>query len=58
MKRNRHHRAETQNRIKSYLNPKFNWRRIHHSWIFWVFLVLMLGCIGYYILSVDFSFAP
>ncbi|MEI8201939.1 MAG: hypothetical protein WCH34_02945 [Bacteroidota bacterium] len=33
-------------------------KNIHHSWIFWVFLVLMLGAITYYIMSVDFAFAP
>ena len=34
------------------------WRRIHHSWIFWVVLVMMFFSIGYYIMSVDFAFAP
>ena len=34
------------------------WRRIHHSWIFWVFLLLMFVSIGYYIMSVNFAFAP
>ena len=34
------------------------WKRIHHTWSFWVFLLLMLGGIIYYIMSVDFAFAP
>jgi len=34
------------------------WKRIHHSWIFWVFLFLMFAGIIYYIMSVDFAFAP
>ena len=34
------------------------WKRIHHTWGFWVFLVLMLGAILYYIVSVDFALAP
>ncbi len=36
----------------------WRWKRIHHSWIFWVFLVLMCFAILYYITSVDFAFAP
>ena len=34
------------------------WKRLHHSWIFWVFFALTLTAIGYYIMSVDFAFAP
>jgi hypothetical protein len=34
------------------------WKRIHHNWIFWIFLVLMFICIIYYIMSFDFAFAP
>ncbi len=34
------------------------WKRVHHSWLFWVFLILMLFGIMYYIRSVDFAFAP
>jgi len=37
---------------------RFNIKRIHHSWIFWVFLFLMLFAIGFYIMSVDFSTVP
>ena len=31
------------------------WKRIHHSWIFLVFLILMLVGIMYYVMTVDFS---
>jgi hypothetical protein len=34
------------------------WKRIHHSWIFWVFLFLMFVGIIYYIMTVDFSLVP
>lgn len=33
-------------------------KRVYHSLWFWVFLVLMLGSILYYIMSVDFTLAP
>lgn len=35
-----------------------NWKRIHHTWIFWIFLLLMLAAITYYVISADFAFAP
>lgn len=35
-----------------------NWKRIHHSIGFWIFLLLMLVAIVYYIITVDFAFAP
>ena len=34
------------------------WKRIHHSVGFWIFLFLMMVAIGYYIVTVDFAFAP
>ncbi len=34
------------------------WKGIHRSWLFWVFLFLMFVGIIYYIMSVDFAFAP
>lgn len=33
-------------------------KNIHHSWIFWIFLFLALICIGFYVLSLDFSLVP
>lgn len=37
---------------------KNSWRKIHHSWVFWVFFILTLSAIAYYVMSVDFAFAP
>lgn len=34
------------------------WKRIHHTWSFWIFLFLMFVAIMYYIVSVEFAFAP
>jgi hypothetical protein len=34
------------------------WTGIHHSWIFWVFVALMFAGITYYVVTVDFAFAP
>lgn len=39
-------------------NNQFHWKRIHHSWIFWIFLFLMGFAIFYYVVSADFAFAP
>ena len=33
------------------------WKRVHHSWLFWLFLVLMFIGIMYYISTVSFAFA-
>lgn len=37
---------------------KPRWKRVHHSWWFWIFLGLMLFGILYYVVSVNFAFAP
>ncbi len=37
---------------------KFNLKRLHHNWIFWVFLVLLFTGIIFFIMTVDFSFVP
>ncbi len=34
------------------------WKRVHHNWFFWIFLILMLGCILFYIMSIDFATSP
>jgi len=39
-------------------NHMLYWKRIHHSWIFWVFLFLMFVGILYYAMTVDFSLVP
>lgn len=49
---NENENEHNQNHHRSY------WKGIHHSWIFWIFLFLMLVVILYYIKSVDFSLAP
>ena len=35
-----------------------DWRRIHHSPMFWVGLILCLGAISVYVLSQDLSVRP
>ena len=52
------HNVEEHDRIKYPHNIVPYWKRMHHTWSFWVFVVLMLVAISYYILSVDFAFAP
>ena len=49
---------EGQDHILVHHDHKPNWKRIHHSWIFWVFLFLMFSGIIYYIMTVDFAFVP
>jgi len=52
------HQEETQNPIVPQKSRQPRWKRIHHSWIFWIFLILMFAAIMYYVTSVDFAFAP
>jgi multidrug efflux pump subunit AcrB len=51
-----------QEEIQDHIAPQYShmqrWKRIHHTWSFWVFLFLMFVAIMYYITSVDFAFAP
>ena len=60
MSENEHnqHQEETQNQIVPQKSRLPRWKRIHHSWIFWIFLILMFAAIMYYVTSVDFAFAP
>ena len=37
---------------------KFHWKRIPHTWGFWVGVILIFVAIMYYVVSVDFAFAP
>jgi hypothetical protein len=53
-----HQLLEGQDHIKVHQEHKPYWKQVHHSWIFWAFLFLMFVGIIYYIMSVDFSFAP
>jgi len=34
------------------------WKTIHHKWWFWVGVLMMFTAIMYYVVSVDFAFAP
>jgi hypothetical protein len=60
MSKNEHnqHLQEGQDHIMVHHEHKPYWKRVHHSWIFWVFLFLMLVGIIYYAMTVDFAFAP
>ncbi len=51
-------RQDWQDHLTGHHLNKGGWRRIHHSWIFWVFFALTMVAITYYIMSVDFAFAP
>jgi hypothetical protein len=52
------HGNEVKDHITIKQEHKPYWRRVHHSWIFWFFLFLMFVSITYYIMSVNFAFAP
>ena len=38
--------------------PRRDWRRIHHSPLFWLGLCLCLAAITIYVLSLDLSWRP
>ena len=38
-------------------NHRPNWKRIYHTWSFWIFLFLMLAGIMYYKVTINFLFA-
>ena len=38
--------------------PAPYWKRAHHSWIFWVGLVLAFAAILIYVLSLDLAWRP
>lgn len=46
------HHQETHNTIHP---KKQHVKRIHHNWLFWLGLVLMLIAIFYYVVSDDFT---
>lgn len=60
MSENEHHQhqEETQDRIMPEHSHRRGWKRIHHTWSFWIFLFLMFVGILYYITSLNFEFAP
>jgi hypothetical protein len=49
---------DVQDHIEAHHEHLPRWKIMHHTWWFWFFLVLMLVGILYYIMSVDFAFAP
>jgi flagellar biosynthesis/type III secretory pathway M-ring protein FliF/YscJ len=59
MSDNKHdqHPPEGQDFIREPKEKIPRWRRLHHSWIFWIFLFLMVVAMLYYIMSVDFILA-
>ncbi len=58
MNENNQHQQEVNDHIIAQPEYKPYWKRVHHSWIFWVFLFLMFASITFYIISVNFAFAP
>lgn len=51
---NNHHQEEN-NLYKKPQSPWHGLKRIHHSWIFWIFAILMFAAITFYIVSNGFS---
>ena len=49
---------DLQDHIEAEHTHEPKWKRVHHTWWFWIFLVLMLAGILYYVMTVDFAFAP
>jgi hypothetical protein len=47
-----------QDSIKDQHKHKFHWKVIHHSLIFWIFLLLMLVGIIYFVMSFGFVLNP
>jgi flagellar biosynthesis/type III secretory pathway M-ring protein FliF/YscJ len=53
-----HHRQEREEHNKKHYDDKPYWKRIHHTWSFWVFLFLMLAAMIYYTLSYNLALRP
>jgi hypothetical protein len=53
-----HQQEEGQDYILVHHEHRPYWKRIHHTWSFWIFLFLMFAGIIYYIFSISFSLAP
>ena len=58
MSKNGSHKPDIQHEILPEREKRPRLKRIHHTWAFWIFLFLMFVGIIYYIMSVDFAFAP
>jgi hypothetical protein len=53
--KNIHHLQEVHDHSNDQHGPWHRLKRIHHSWIFWIFVLLMLAAIIFYIMSDGFS---
>jgi len=49
---------KVDNETKVRQDHRYSWKTIHHSWLFWVGALLILIAIMYYIVSLNFAFAP
>ena len=52
---NTYHVQEVHDHTNDQHRPWHRLKRIHHSWIFWIFVMLMLAAIAFYIISDGFS---
>ena len=52
------HGNEGPERSRADHGPGPYWKRAHHSWWFWIGVVLMLTAITIYVLSDDLAFLP
>ena len=57
-KNHNHHLLEGQDHITVHHEHKPYWKRVHHTWSFWIFLFLMLAAMIYYMLSGNLSRWP
>ena len=55
---NNQHQQEVNDHIHVEHEHRSQWKSVHHSWIFWIFMLLTLAAILYYIFSLNFSLAP
>ncbi len=58
MNENKQNIQDEINQIRFHHEHKFHLKQIHHTWGFWVGVILIFVAITYYIVSVDFAFAP
>lgn len=49
---------EVENEISVQQDHPPKGKRLHHTWIFWIGLLLILIAIIYYIMTVNLAFAP
>lgn len=49
---------DVENEISVHHDQRPQLKRMHHTWIFWIGLLLIFGCIMYYIVTLSFSVAP